>query len=98
MRMVETEFPEFSESELQVFREGFLKFDTDHNGFLQVFELHMMYESIGETKVCKNTRLYRVYQRHSLAFDLLFVLCVVRRPNERARERGRSISSHYICF
>jgi hypothetical protein len=49
--MVETEFPEFTDKELQIFREGFLKFDTDHNGFLQVFELHMMYESIGETKV-----------------------------------------------
>jgi hypothetical protein len=50
MRMVETEFPEFTENELQIFRDGFLKFDTDHNGFLQIFELHMMYESIGETK------------------------------------------------
>jgi Ca2+-binding EF-hand superfamily protein len=70
--MVETEFSEFSDNELQIFREAFLKFDTDHNGFLQVFELHMMYESIGETKV-RELAYYKTFSIHLFLAFLIFL-------------------------
>eukprot|EP01120_Amphizonella_sp_Union-15-10_P000557 TRINITY_DN1058_c0_g1_i1.p1 TRINITY_DN1058_c0_g1~~TRINITY_DN1058_c0_g1_i1.p1 ORF type:complete len:192 (-),score=65.74 TRINITY_DN1058_c0_g1_i1:23-598(-) len=49
-KLIEVDFPEFSTEELKGFREAFMKFDLDNNGQLEVFELHQMYESIGQTK------------------------------------------------
>jgi len=48
--MVETEFTEFTEEETKAFRENFLTYDLDKNGILEVFELHQMFESVGDTK------------------------------------------------
>src|SRR5689334_17474722 len=48
--LIETEFPEFSQEELQSIRETYNKYDTDKNGKLELFELHQMYEDLGQTK------------------------------------------------
>jgi len=48
--MIETEYLDFTQEELTKFRESFTRYDLDHNGQLEVFELHQMYESMGETK------------------------------------------------
>eukprot|EP01101_Sappina_pedata_P004104 TRINITY_DN168_c0_g2_i1.p1 TRINITY_DN168_c0_g2~~TRINITY_DN168_c0_g2_i1.p1 ORF type:complete len:198 (+),score=120.55 TRINITY_DN168_c0_g2_i1:25-594(+) len=50
LKVIETEFTEFSADELKSYRECFQKYDLDKNGQLEVFELHQMYESFGETK------------------------------------------------
>eukprot|EP01100_Stratorugosa_tubuloviscum_P007285 TRINITY_DN3049_c0_g1_i1.p1 TRINITY_DN3049_c0_g1~~TRINITY_DN3049_c0_g1_i1.p1 ORF type:complete len:196 (-),score=113.85 TRINITY_DN3049_c0_g1_i1:70-657(-) len=50
LRVIETEFTEFTSEELQSFRECFRKYDLDSNGQLEVFELHQLFESLGETK------------------------------------------------
>eukprot|EP01100_Stratorugosa_tubuloviscum_P011090 TRINITY_DN4876_c0_g1_i1.p1 TRINITY_DN4876_c0_g1~~TRINITY_DN4876_c0_g1_i1.p1 ORF type:complete len:198 (-),score=92.69 TRINITY_DN4876_c0_g1_i1:33-578(-) len=49
-RMIETEFVEFTPEELVTYRENFMKYDLDSNGQLELFELHQMFESMGETK------------------------------------------------
>eukprot|EP01097_Dermamoeba_algensis_P002990 TRINITY_DN2199_c0_g1_i1.p1 TRINITY_DN2199_c0_g1~~TRINITY_DN2199_c0_g1_i1.p1 ORF type:complete len:178 (+),score=61.86 TRINITY_DN2199_c0_g1_i1:68-601(+) len=50
MKLVEVEFTEFTPDELKAFRESFNKYDLDHNGQLELFELHQMYEKMGEPK------------------------------------------------
>mmetsp|Transcript_11092 Transcript_11092/g.12199 ORF Transcript_11092/g.12199 Transcript_11092/m.12199 type:complete len:171 (+) Transcript_11092:13-525(+) len=50
IKMVELEFPQFSDEEKKGFREEFKKYDTTNDQKLQTFELHRMYESQGQTK------------------------------------------------
>ena len=50
-RLIEIEFKgDFSQQELEQYREWFVKYDKNKSGELELFELNIMYEEMGETK------------------------------------------------
>jgi Ca2+-binding EF-hand superfamily protein len=50
-RLIEIEFKtDFTQKELEQYREWFVKYDKNKSGELELFELNIMYEEMGETK------------------------------------------------
>eukprot|EP01101_Sappina_pedata_P000109 TRINITY_DN10108_c0_g1_i1.p1 TRINITY_DN10108_c0_g1~~TRINITY_DN10108_c0_g1_i1.p1 ORF type:complete len:153 (+),score=46.93 TRINITY_DN10108_c0_g1_i1:61-459(+) len=100
LKLVEPEFPEFSQDELKGFRESFQTFDLDHNGVLEVFELHQMFEKSGETKT--NAELLQLIKEADTSsrggIDYKDYLSVMLKEKKGLLKCGSSMSSLVISL